>query len=180
MPGKGLSDSRFLVRVAVLGAMGFALMYIEFPLPFLPPFLKYDLGDVPALLAAFAMGPLAGILSEIIKCTIFFLSGKGDAGLVGAAANFIAGGALVAGAGLVYRRFHDLRGAVLGLAAGSLAMVAAMTIANIYVFLPLWGVPAEQVVPMALTATVPFNLAKGVLTSVITFVFYKRVRYLLK
>lgn len=180
MAGKGLRDSQFLVRVAVLGAMGFALMYIEFPLPLFPSFLKYDLGDVPALLAAFAMGPLAGLLSELIKCAIFFLSGKGDAGLVGAAANFAAGGALVVAAGWVYQKYHDLRGALLGLATGSVAMVAAMTVVNIYIFLPLWGVPAEQVVPMALTATVPFNLAKGILTSVITFVFYKRVRHLLR
>lgn len=180
MSGKGLGSSRFLVRVAVLGAMGFALMYIEFPLPLLPPFLKYDLGDVPALLAAFAMGPLAGVLTELIKCAIFFLSGKGSDGIIGAAANFFAGGALVAAAGLVYRRIHSLRGALLGLVIGSLAMVAVMTAANIFVFLPLWGVPAEQVVTLALTATMPFNLAKGFLTSVITAVFYKRVRHLLK
>ncbi len=171
-----LTDPHFLVRVALLGAMGFALMYIEFPLPLLPTFLQYDFGDLPPLLASFALGPAAGGLAQLIKCTIFFLSGKDEAGLVGTAANLVAGGTLSVVAGLVYQYRRSLQGSLLALLVGSLAMAAAATAANILVFLPLWGIPAEQVVPMAVGAALPFNLAKGALTSAATFVLYKRVR----
>lgn len=180
MSNSKFKDTRFLVRVAVLGAMGFALMYVEFPLPFLPPFLKYDFGDLPPLIASFALGPLAGFLSSLIKVVIFFLSGKGDAGLIGSAANLVAGGTLTVVAGLVYRQVHSSKGALLGLAAGTLAMMVVTSVANILVFLPLWGVPAAQVMPLVLGGTLPFNLVKGLLTSVVTLVLYKRVRKILK
>ena len=111
---KQLIGTKQLVRISLLGAMGFALMYLEFPLPFLPVFLKYDFGDVPALFAGFAMGPLAGLLTQLIKVTIFFLSGKGDAGLIGAAANLVAGGSMTVAASMGYKyiknsQTHNIR-----------------------------------------------------------------------
>jgi riboflavin transporter FmnP len=142
--------------------------------------LQYDFGDVPPLLATFAMGPIAGLVSELVKCVIFFLSGKDEAGLVGTAANFVAGGALVVAAGIVYAKIHSLKGSLLALAIGTAVMVLVTSAANIYIFLPLWGIPADQIMPFILSATIPFNLAKGVLTSGVTFLFYKRVRGLLQ
>ena len=52
-------------RVAIsgiLGALGFVLMLLEFPLPFIiPAFIKFDFSELPAIIAAFAYGPLHGI-----------------------------------------------------------------------------------------------------------------------
>ncbi|MBR2489727.1 MAG: ECF transporter S component, partial [Clostridia bacterium] len=47
----------------IFGALGFVLMLLEFPLPFIiPPFIKLDFSEIPALIASFAYGPLYGIL----------------------------------------------------------------------------------------------------------------------
>ncbi len=165
-----------LVRIALLGAMGFALMYLEFPIPFLPVFLKYDFGDVPTLFAGFAMGPAAGLLSQLIKVLIFFLSGKGDAGLIGAAANLAAGGSLTLAAGFIYHRIRSKNKMILALIAGIAAMVGLTTMANIYVFLPLYGIPADQIMPFVVAGTIPFNLIKGILTSLVTYLLYGRFR----
>lgn len=170
-----LRDTRYLVKVAFLGTLGFLLMYLEFPLPFMPPFLKFDFGDVPALIAGFAFGPVAGVLAEAVKCTIFLLSGRSEAGIIGTSANFVTGASLVLAAALVYQRLRTLKGALLALFLGTLTMTATITVADIYIFLPLWNVPVEQILPMAVSAIVPFNLLKGVLTSTATFLLYKRV-----
>ncbi|BCV25974.1 MAG TPA: ECF transporter S component [Firmicutes bacterium] len=174
-----LRGTRYLVKVALLGTLGFLLMYLEFPLPFMPTFLKFDFGDVPALIAGFAFGPAAGVLAEAIKCIVFLLSGRSEAGIIGVSANFVTGASLVLAAALVYRRVHTLQGAVLSLFVGTLAMTATVTIADIYIFLPLWNVPAQQILPLAVSAIVPFNLIKGTLTSTATFLLYKRVSALL-
>lgn len=170
-----LRDTRYSVKVALLGALGFLLMYLEFPLPFMPSFLKFDFGDVPALIAGFAFGPLAGILAEAIKCALFLFSGRSEAGIIGVSANFVTGASLVVAAALVYQRVHTLKGAILALFVGTIVMTATITVADIYIFLPLWNVPVEQILPMAISAIIPFNLIKGVLSSTATFLLYKRV-----
>ena len=170
-----LHDTKYLVKVAFLGTLGFLLMYLEFPLPFMPPFLKFDFGDVPALIAGFAYGPAAGVLAEVIKCVIFLLSGRSESGIIGTSANFVTGASLVIAAALTYRRFRTLNGAIVSLIVGSIVMTATVTIADIYIFLPLWNIPVEQILPMVKAAIIPFNLIKGLFTSVATFLLYKRV-----
>ena len=46
-----------LTVAAMLSAVAFILMFIEFPVPMLPSFVKMDFSDLPALLGAFALGP---------------------------------------------------------------------------------------------------------------------------
>jgi riboflavin transporter FmnP len=150
-------------------------MYLEFPLPFMPSFLKFDFGDVPALIAGFAFGPLAGILAEAIKCALFLFSGRSEAGIIGVSANFLTGASLVVAASLVYQRVRTLKGAVLALFAGTVSMTVTMAVANIYIFLPLWNIPVDQILPLTLSAMIPFNLIKGLLSSTATFLLYKRV-----
>ncbi len=176
---KQLIGTKQLVRISLLGAMGFALMYLEFPLPFLPVFLKYDFGDVPALFAGFAMGPLAGLLTQLIKVTIFFLSGKGDAGLIGAAANLVAGGSMTVAASMGYKYIKNSYRLPLAMTVGTLTMVIVTTLANIHVFLPLYGIPVDQIMPFVYAGTIPFNLVKGLITSLATILLYSRFQRIL-
>ena len=46
---------------AMLAAVATVLMFLEFPVPFLiPPFVKMDFSELPALLASFSLGPVYG------------------------------------------------------------------------------------------------------------------------
>lgn len=173
-----ISGSRTLVRVGMLGAVAFALMYFEVNLPLFPTFLQYDPSDVPTLIGGFAMGPAAGAAVALVKSVIFFLSGKDEAGFIGTAAALATSLAFVLAASTVYVRRHTKRGALLGLGVGVVSMVAVMAVLNYYVFLPAYGVQA-QAIPALVKTTVLFNLTKGVLNSVITFFVYKKVSPLL-
>ena len=44
----------------MLSSIAYLLMMLDFPFPGLPPFLKIDFSDVPALIAAIIFGPIAG------------------------------------------------------------------------------------------------------------------------
>ena len=102
---KSRSKVRTIVQVAMLGAISTVLMLFEFPLPFLaPPFYELDFSEVPVLIDAFAMGPVAGIAIEAVKVLLnFVLNGTITAG-VGEVANFIVGCAFLLPASFLYRR----------------------------------------------------------------------------
>lgn len=168
-----------MTRIAVLAALSWLLQLVEIQLPFLPDFLKYDPSEVTALVGTFVLGPWAGVAIEGFKNVLHLLLSR-NATLVGDAANFLAGGTLVLIAGYIYRLNKTRTTAVVALVTGSVVMTVVMSLANLYVLLPLWGVPADQAAPMITGAILPFNLVKALLSSAATFVLYKRVRSLLE
>lgn len=159
--------------------MAFLLMLWEIQLtpllPFIPPYLKYDPGDLPVLLGGFAFGPAAGVTVAWVKDMLFLLSGKSTAGWIGVGANFLASAAYVIPAAWLYRRIGARWGLALAMLAGTLSATGTMAVANYYVFLPLWGVPAEQLGSTIVAAITPFNLIKGTLTGVLALVAYPRL-----
>lgn len=165
-----------LVRIGFLTALGVLLMLIAFPLPFFPEFLTYDFGDVPGIIATFAFGPWAGVLVQLSKCILGYLVGVSKAGIIGMAANFVAGGTMVFAAGLIYQYRKTKLRAVLSLAVGSIVASMVMAVANYYIFFPLWGFPTEGIIPMLVTVVFPFNMVKFIISSTLTFLIYKAVK----
>ena len=100
MQTKSRSRIEYIVKVAMLGALSTILMLFEFPLPFIaPPFYELDFSEVPVLIGTFAMGPMAGVLIELIKVLLnLVINGTITAG-VGELANFIMGCAFIIPAG---------------------------------------------------------------------------------
>ncbi len=196
---KNKNRTEFLVKVAMLGAVSTVLMLIEFPLLFIaPPFYKLDLSEIPVLIGTFAMGPLAGVLIELIKVLLnLVINGTITAG-VGELANFVVGCAFIIPAGFIYRHKKTKLNALLGLVAGTFAMAIISLPINAYVMIPAYitlaGFEKEMIIGMgseifpfidnifklSLCCAVPFNLIKGVVISVITFVLYKPIHPLLK
>ena len=103
------SRTRTLTQIAMLGAVAGVLMNFEFPIPFLAPsFYQLDFSEIPVLIGSFAMGPLAGVVIELVKILVHLVTkGTMTAG-VGDVANFILGCAFVIPAGLIYR-FHHIK-----------------------------------------------------------------------
>ena len=195
------SRTRTLTQIAMLGAVAGVLMNFEFPIPFLAPsFYQLDFSEIPVLIGSFAMGPLAGVVIELVKILVHLVTkGTMTAG-VGDVANFILGCAFVIPAGLIYR-FHHIKSrkhAVEGMAAGTVLTTAAACLMNAFVLLPAYGkafgMPVEPFIEMGTAVNpsvnsllgfvamiiVPFNLFKYTLTSVIVFFIYKRIRVILK
>lgn len=197
----GRSRTRTLAQIAMLGAVAGVLMNFEFPIPFLAPaFYQLDFSEIPVLIGSFAMGPLAGVIIEMIKILVHLVTKGTITAGVGDLANFIFGCAFVVPAGLIYRFHHtkSRRHAVEGMAAGTVLTTMAACLINAYILLPVYGkvfgMPVEAFIEMGTAVNpsvnsllgfvamiiVPFNLFKYTLTSVIVFFIYKRIRVILK
>lgn len=182
-----------LIKISILSAMAFILYLIEIPVPIFPNFLKFDISDVPAILGAFALGPVAGVAIELIKNILhFILKNDGTSG-IGELANFIVGGGFAFAAGIVYKIGKTRIVALYSLIIGTVFMTIIAAVGNYFIFLPLYesvlNYPVKVVVAMAskinssvvnlntliVYTFLPFNLIKGVMISVIVFLIYKRV-----
>lgn len=188
-----------MVCVGMLAAISVILMLFEFPLPFIAPgFYELDFSEVPILIGAFALGPTAGILTELVKILLNLVINGTDTAFVGEFANFVMGCAFVVPASLIYSMKKSRKRALIGLASGTVIMSAAAFFINALVLLPAYskafGMPIEVFVEMGtainpaingvwtfvLLAVVPFNLIKGILVSVITILLYKHISPILK
>jgi len=185
-----------IVKIGLLSAISFVLMYLEFSVPFFPSWLKFDVSDVPALLGAFALGPLAGAIIELLKNILHIILKGTTTGAVGELANFFLGAAFVVPAGWVYMKNKTKKGAIIGLVIGIIGLMVLGSIANYYVFIPAYAkiMPLEQIFKVAsmankyivdtktyiLYAVLPFNLVKGIIEALITFLLYKRLSNLLR
>ncbi len=171
-----------MVMIAMMGAMAFLLMFFgEVYIPPFAEFLKYDPGDVPAVVATYTMGPVAGVAIQGIKATLFFISGRGSSGLVGALANFAAGAGLVIGSGIAHRLLEKsgLKHWGWGFVSatiGTLIMAAVLIPINALVIYPAYGMSGQAAWFGALTLSTPFNLFKGVLSSTVSLAFYRRLQ----
>ncbi len=168
------SSIRKLTLTGLLSAVAFVLYFIEFPIPFFPTFLKIDLADIPAIIAAFSMGPISGVAVELIKNIFGFLT-KTTTGGIGEMANFTCGTVLVLIAGGVYMINKSIKSAIIGLLIGALTMALTMSIINYYVFIPMFypEMPMDQVLTLIKTAIFPFNLIKGIIIGLISIFTFK-------
>ena len=195
--GKKLSTAK-LTKIAMLGALATILMLWQVPLPFAPSFYQLDLSELPVIIGAFAMGPIAGIIIELIKILLnFIINGTVTAG-VGEISNFLIGCAFIVPSSIIYKRVHSKKGAIHGLGIGIISMVIVGCLLNAFVILPAYvyfmGMDMESIIGMAtalnpavdslwtfiLLAVAPFNAIKGALITSITLLIYKKVRVLLK
>ena len=193
---KARYSTRNLTRLSLLSVIAFLLMYVEFPLAFIaPPFIKIDLSDMPALIGGFAMGPVAGITIELVKCILTFFVRGTTTGGVGELSNFIVGALFVGLSAKFYSKHRTYRGAVVGLLMGVIGMTLVATLSNYFVVFPLYGkiMPMEAIINMGRAVTprvkslwdlmvyciVPFNLVEGLIVSAATLTLYKRVSHFL-
>lgn len=195
---KRKSNVSKMVKISLLGVLGYVFMIFDFPIPLFPVFLKIDLGDLPALIGSFALGPVSGIFIEFIKCLLYFVTGHSSTAGVGDLSNFVIGSAFVGVAGYIYNKHKSKHSALIGSVSGTIFMTILGVFSNYFIMIPFYakafGMPIDAIVAMGTKANpmikdlfslvligiVPFNILKGAVLSIITFIIYKKVSPLLK
>ena len=189
-----IQNVRMLTMTAVLSAIAFVLAFFEFPVPLSPSFARMDLSDLPALIGAFAYGPVSGVLIELVKNTLQLLTSS--TGGIGELANFIMGSSFVVAAGLIYKHHKTKKTAILACLIASVIMGVVATVVNYFILLPVFEafMPLDQLIAsfgefmpfiktkldVVLFNAFPFNLLKGVGISIVTMLLYKRLTPILK
>lgn len=176
MKTKTLNTNRF-IKLSLLSAIAVILMYIDFPIIPIFPWLKIDLSDVPALMGAFAFGPLAGVIIELMKNLLILIVKGTGTGFVGEFANFLVGVALVWPAALVYKKNKTKKTAILGMVLGVLCIEVVGILANVYLLLPAYGMAMSkaELMQYVTVGLIPFNGIKSILVCGITYALYKKV-----
>lgn len=189
---------QLICKCAMMGALAAIIMLFEFAIPMVPPFYELDFSEVVILLTGFALGPVAAVISEAVKIVInLLLNGTITMG-VGELANFLMGIALVLPATIYYQKHKTKKAAFIGMGMGTLSMLIISALLNYFLLLPAYtyflNIPMDALIGMASTvngnvtnlftliilAVVPFNLLKGVATSIIVLLTYKKVSPILK
>ena len=185
----------WVAKVGMLSAVSAILMFLEIPIPLVPPFLKFDFSDLPALIAGFAFGPLAGVAVLFVKNLIHALASWSF--LVGELANFLIGVSFILPAAYIYRIKKTKGRAVVGMIVGGTTMVIIAGLLNYYVLLPMYtrvlGYTMEDIIAWSSSANkhivdlrslvvigiTPFNVFKVLVNTVLTALIYKKISPLL-
>ena len=167
-------NKRFSTKEMTMLAMISAIAYVLVTTVRIPVvlFLKYEPKDVIITIGGFLMGPGAVLITSGVVSLIEMFS-ISDTGIIGCIMNFLSTCSFACVAALVYKRNHTIRGAITGLAVGTVFMTVVMLLWN-YLITPLYmGLPREDVAAMLVPAFLPFNLIKAGLNSSITLLLYK-------
>lgn len=189
---------RDMVFIAILGAISALLMYLKFPLPFMPPFMSFDFSAIPEIVGAFILGPIAGVFIILIKVLLMIILIGTSTMFTGEIQNFILSCALVLPAAIIYRRHKTRKSAIVGMAVGTVVLTIIAIFSNLFFIIPfysrLFGLSVDDIIAMAsavnplihdkftlaLFGIVPFNIIKGSISAIITVMIYKKISVLFK
>ena len=192
------SRTHKLTVTAMLSAVAFILMFIEFPIPALiPSFVKLDISDLPELLAAFSLGPIYGVAVTFLKNLLHILIKGTSSAYVGELFNFVMGSVFAFSAGFIYQRKKSRKNALLGSVVGAVLMAVLSVPLNYFLVYPAYvvcyGLPLEAIIGMyqailpsadslikcLVIFNLPFTFFKGMLDVVLCFLIYKPLSPLL-
>ena len=186
---------RYMTMTAMLSAIAFVLMMLEFSIPIMPSFIKLDFSELPALIGSFAMGPLSGTVICLIKNLLHLpMSSTGG---VGELSNFILGAMFVIPAGLFYKKRKGRKSALIGSLVGAVLMSVVSVASNYFIVYPVYyqvAMPEEAILGMyqailpsmksilqsLIVFNLPFTVVKGLISVAITMLVYKPLSPILK
>ena len=191
---KNSEKIRKIAVTGILGAISTVLMMLSFSVPFMPSFIKFDFSELPALIAAFSMGPVSGVAVCLIK-NLINLPMTTTSG-VGELSNFLLGACFVLPAGLIYKYRKTRMSAALSSLLGAFVMAAVSLPVNYFLTYPMYSkfLPLDAIIGMyeaifsgvdgllscLLIFNVPYTFFKGFVISLITFFIYKYLSPIIK
>ena len=188
--------TRALVMTAMLSAIAFILMFLNFSVPFMPSFIKLDISELPALIGSFSLGPVYGVAICLIKNLLNMM--RTTTMGVGDLSNFLLGAMFVFPAGLIYQHMKSRKGAIIGSLVGAVVMALGSVVTNIFLVYPMYYqtgliteeavlgmyqaiIPAMKSVEQSIICfNMPFTFLKAMLSVLVTLLVYKRISPIIK
>ena len=184
-------STKKMICIAMMSAIAIVVYYLDFPVPLMPSFIKLDLSNVVSLFAGFTLGPAAGVIVCLIKNVIHLvIKGFGTTMGIGDIFDFVTSAVFALAAGLIYRKVHTKKGAVIGCIVGTVAYTLISLPLNYFIVYPIYAkafggmeaiisaynaiLPGTDNLFSALCIfNLPFTLVKGILCSLVTILIYK-------
>lgn len=189
-----------MAAIAIFSALSGVLYAFGVAIPVLfAPWLEFNLSDVPVLIGSFALGAPSGAIIVVLRTLIKIVAKPTASAFVGEAADILCGLALAVPAGLFYAKKKTKSGAVIACVIGGACSVAASIVTNRFIIIPWYAnMQGMDTLVNRLTglypacteetfygfylwlSVLPFNAARCMIDSLITFALYKNVSVLLK
>ena len=189
-----------IAAIAIFAAVAGVLYAVSFPVPIaFAPWLEFNFSDMPVLIGSFALGAPSGAIIVALRTLIKILFKPTTSAFVGEAADILCGLALAVPAGLFYAKKKTKGGAALACVIGGACSVAMSLIANRFMIIPWYAnqMGMQTLVNMLVglypkcteetfynfylwLSVAPFNAARCLIDSLVTFALYKNVSALLK
>ena len=191
-------STRKMVIIGMMTALATIVYYLDFPVPFMPGFIKLDFSNVISLLTGFALGPVEGVIVCLLKNLIHLLIKGIDTTMgIGDIFDFVTSATFVLVAALIYKKNRTKKGAVIATLVGMLAFTVISLPLNYFIVYPIYfkaygGEAAILGAYQKLMSSVnnifsalcifnlPFTFIKGLLCSIITIIIYKPLSPILK
>lgn len=192
------TNAKKIAFIGLMGAVSAVLMLFRFPLPLMPPFLSFDLSGLMEMLGGFMFGPAAALCIIVVKILLqLVMQGSFSLG-TGELQNLILSCSYVLPAVFIYQRNKTKKMAAVGMTVSTIFASTVAVFTNLYLIIPfyvkLFGMTMDDIIgmctavnpamkdaaTMAAFGILPFNLIKYGVTSVVTFLVYKRLSRLIK
>ena len=181
-------STKSIVQIGLLSAIAAVLMVFEIGTFVFPFFLKFEFSDIPAIIGTFSMGPIAGVLIELLKNLLKLLIKPTSSGGVGELANFLVGIAYIIPLGLIYKHKKSIKSIITGMVVSVLSMAIVAGLLNYFILLPFYSkfMPLDTIIEqsaqsislindklsLVLYGITPFNLTKGIIISIAGYYLY--------
>ncbi len=165
-----------LILISILAALSFILMLLQFPIPFMPPFLMVDLSDIPAFIGFILLGGISGSLIIVLKIVLYALLMASEP--IGPLANLLAAFSLLLPVYFMYVRSKTRKSLIVGFVLGILSLTIMMAVLNYFVLLPMYGLIIDHTdlisnIRAVVTAgIIPFNIIKGIIVCLVAYLVY--------
>lgn len=159
---------------AMLGALAFLVMKIEFPI--MPGFdyLKFDLSDALIAITTMALGPLSGFMITLIKVLLSMIfAGFNPISFVGDIAAFIATLVYIYPIYFISKKHHEkFWFQIGGILIGTISLTIIMSLANYFFLMPMYITMVgfkinSTILKYVVSVVVPFNLLKGLINGAV-------------
>ncbi len=170
------TKTNYLIKIGLLSALAFILQAIGSIMSLkVAGFLEIEFSDLPAIIGSLSLGPIAGVLIELIKNLLHLP--MSSTGFIGEFANFVVNGSFVFVIGIFYKLNKTKKGAIIALILGSIIMPLTAALVNYFIMLPLYmsGAPHSVKLNLVVTTITPFNFVRAIVLSLITVFCYKRI-----